>query len=74
MLQTKLLPASMCATVAIVLLTGLYFNGRVDAASDELPSSDRDQETFLDRAVRTRAGELLKRVDTKFLQECSCPS
>ncbi|MDP1932659.1 MAG: hypothetical protein Q8L60_14490 [Gammaproteobacteria bacterium] len=74
MLQTKLLPASMCVTVAIVLLTGLYFNGRVDAESDERPASDRNQETFLDRAVRTRAGELLKRVDTESLQECSCQS
>ena len=74
MLQTKLLPASMCLTVAIVLMTGLYFNGRVDAASDETPSSDRNQETLLDRAVRTRAGELMKRVDTDLLQECSCPS
>ena len=74
MLQTKLLPASMCLTVAIVLLTGLYFNGPVDAASDAEPASDRDQETFLDRAVRTRAGELMKRVETELLQECACPS
>lgn len=73
MLQTKLLPASMCVTVAIVLLTGLYFNGRADAAADELPSSDRNQESLLDRAVRTRAGELLKRVDTE-TQECTCQS
>lgn len=74
MSQTKLLPASIGMTVSIVLLTGLYFNGRVDAASDEEPASDRSQETFLDRAARTRAGELLKRLDTQSLQECSCQS
>lgn len=74
MLQTKLLPTSIGMTVSIVLMTGLYFNGRVDAASDEVPVIDRNQETFLDRAVRTRAGELLKRVDSELLQECSCQS
>jgi len=72
MLKTKLLPASLFMTFIIALLIGLDFNKPVDAASNPEVTSDRDRETFVERAARTRAAHLLERFDADSPRECSC--
>jgi hypothetical protein len=74
MMKTKLLPASMAATVAVLLLTGLYTSDEADMFGSTIvqPVGDMPRESFLERATRTRASELIDRVDSRLARQCQC--
>jgi hypothetical protein len=72
MMKTKLLPASMATTVAVLLLTGLYISDDADVFGSTAEAASESRESFLERATRTRAGELIDRVDSRSARQCQC--
>lgn len=72
MMKTKLLPASMATTVAMLLLTGLYISDEADVLDDTAQAQRESRETFMERATRTRASELVARVDSRMARQCQC--
>jgi len=71
-LKTKLLPASMAITVAVLLSTGLYINDEADVLDSNSEAAQESRESFLERATRTRASELVARVDSRLARQCQC--
>lgn len=65
-MKTGLLPAIAINSVAMLISSGLYFNDDVDTRDLSLqPELTRHQETFQQRAERTRASGLIKRVSAQ---------
>jgi hypothetical protein len=62
-MKTGLFTAIAIHSVAVVMTTGLYLNGDVQTRSlSQHPETTRHQETFQERALRTRASGLINRV------------
>ncbi len=72
MMKTKLLPATMATTVAVLLLTGMYISDEADVLAGSAQADRESRETFLERATRTRANELVARVDSRMARQCQC--
>ncbi len=71
-MKTRLLPASMATTVAVLLLTGLYVSDEATVFEGTSQAERESRETFLERATRTRANELVARVDSRMARQCQC--
>ena len=62
-MKTGLLPAIVINSVAMLISSGLYFSDDVDTRElRSQPELTRHQETFQQRATRTRVAGLLSRV------------
>jgi len=72
MMNTRLLPASMATTVAVLLLTGLYISDEADVFGNTAQAASESRESFLERATRTRASALVARVDSRLASQCQC--
>lgn len=62
-MKTGLLPAIAINSIAVLISSGLHFSDDADTRELRLqPEFTRHQETFQQRATRTRAAGLIKRV------------
>lgn len=64
-MKTGVLPAIVINSIAMLVSSGLYFSADADIReSGSEPELTRHQETFQQRATRTRAAGLINRVST----------